>query len=1001
MPDIADVAWSERDDHNTEAVPNGWPTGAFPAYTDLVGQMMMGATKRFWNKINPVYQTTGTGDNYIVQTEVGIDQINLYEILCLRIDRSNTGTTPTLQFGATNSRVIVKAGASGYVSLDPGDMYAGNSHTFWYNGAFYILVDPAIIIGETVQPYSANLTSWAAVARATGFDTFVATPNSANLGALVGDETGTGALVFGTGPTVALSAASTAVTQTLGDNSTKLATTAFVQSAITATTTLPASKYATTTALPAVTYANGSSGVGATLTANANGALSVDGTAVSVNDVVLVKNQASTFQNGIYTVAATGSAGAPFVLTRATYYDQSSEINLGDNTFISSGVTLASTTWQQNGTEQPVIGTNPITFVQVAGVGTYTAGNGLSLTGTQFALSSPVSIANGGTNAGDVGTARLNFTVPVYVTSIAALQALDTTKDTVVELILGNRSGRFNWTSGNYSSLVTADTTNAVYIKANAIASTSGAWVRVNSSILNVFWFGAVGDGSTDDQPAFAAAYALAKVQGSATTEGPCGEVWGPPGYRYKFGSSLALDVPVRLKVESEILYTPTTGAAVIVGSTLHTSRGNTQYDIDLSVLRAVNGNSVAPTGINTSGSIGLEIRDMQFSRVRVEFTIAFTYAGIYANASNNVFTGQHIQDNWIWHGEAGYCGVGFLAESHGAADGAFQVNEVHIQNSFSNWNNIVLGKSGDANTNNNMFFVAAADADTGGGNTILWSSYNFMQFGYVSGSITLQASTFYNKIYHQVGTAQCTVTDSGTGNLVQNNVEGTLSLERWRTTGTTALQRLESTDAGATVADMLEFYRNSASPANNDAAAAQIWSINDDAAAKRTVARLYVDIPTVAAANLNSRFRWETTVGNTQANRMTLWQGLILGAPTNGDLGAATINIPSTADYYIDASPLNPTVVTKTGDFTVGLTENNVVCNKGSTLTVTLPSAATFPKRKIRLKTIQAFTVVSASSNVVPLTSATAGTAILAATAGKWADLQSDGTNWIVMAGN
>lgn len=199
MPDIADVAWSEHDERNSESVPNGWPTGAFPAYTDLVGQMMMGATKRFWNKINPVYQTSGTGDNYVVQTEIGIDQINLYEILCIRIDRSNTTTTPTLQFGATNARTIVKAGPSGYVPLAAGDMYAGNSHTFWYNGAFYVLTDPAI---SNLQPLSPNLTSWAAITRAPGFDAWVATPTSANLAALVGDETGTGPLVFGTGPTL-------------------------------------------------------------------------------------------------------------------------------------------------------------------------------------------------------------------------------------------------------------------------------------------------------------------------------------------------------------------------------------------------------------------------------------------------------------------------------------------------------------------------------------------------------------------------------------------------------------------------------------------------------------------------------------------------------------------------------------------------------------------------------------------------------------------------------
>jgi hypothetical protein len=214
MPDIADATWSERDDQNSEAVPNGWPTGAFPAYIDLVGQMMMGAIKRSWKRGNPIYETTGTGDDYVVQAEADVDQINLYEILCVRIDRSNSGATPTLRFSNTGARNIVKAGTSGYVSLAPGDLLAGNSHSFWYNGDSYVLADPAFVIGGTVQPYSPNLTSWAAVTRAAGFDTFAATPlatnmaaflaggTSAQLAAAVTNETGSGSLVFATSPTL-------------------------------------------------------------------------------------------------------------------------------------------------------------------------------------------------------------------------------------------------------------------------------------------------------------------------------------------------------------------------------------------------------------------------------------------------------------------------------------------------------------------------------------------------------------------------------------------------------------------------------------------------------------------------------------------------------------------------------------------------------------------------------------------------------------------------------
>lgn len=91
---------------------------------------------------------------------------------------------------------------------------------------------------------------------------------------------------------------------------------------------------------------------------------------------------------------------------------------------------------------------------------------------------------------------------------------------------------------------------------------------------------------------------------------------------------------------------------------------------------------------------------------------------------------------------------------------------------------------------------------------------------------------------------------------------------------------------------------------------------------------------------------------------------------------------------------------VTKTADFTVAATENNLINNKAAaTCTVTLPAAASFTGREVLIKTIVAFTVVSASSNVVPLAGGAASTAILAATAGKWAKLVSDGTNWVIMA--
>lgn len=90
---------------------------------------------------------------------------------------------------------------------------------------------------------------------------------------------------------------------------------------------------------------------------------------------------------------------------------------------------------------------------------------------------------------------------------------------------------------------------------------------------------------------------------------------------------------------------------------------------------------------------------------------------------------------------------------------------------------------------------------------------------------------------------------------------------------------------------------------------------------------------------------------------------------------------------------------VTKTGNFSVADTENFIVCNGAGSITVTLPAAASYTGRVIVIKTIAAQTVISNASNVLPIGSSTAGTAILAASAGAWAMLVSNGTNWVIMA--
>ena len=90
---------------------------------------------------------------------------------------------------------------------------------------------------------------------------------------------------------------------------------------------------------------------------------------------------------------------------------------------------------------------------------------------------------------------------------------------------------------------------------------------------------------------------------------------------------------------------------------------------------------------------------------------------------------------------------------------------------------------------------------------------------------------------------------------------------------------------------------------------------------------------------------------------------------------------------------------VTKTADFTVADNETWIINNKsGSTCTATLPTASAWSGRTLTFKNMQAQTLVSASSNVVPIDSTVAGTAILLAVVGNWATMVSDGTNWVIM---
>ena len=104
----------------------------------------------------------------------------------------------------------------------------------------------------------------------------------------------------------------------------------------------------------------------------------IDGITLATGNRVLVKNQSTASENGIYVVQASGQA------LRATDFDTATEVDSGDFIFVTSG-TYANTGWVQT-LKPATIGTDALSFTQFSGAGTFTAGNGLTLDGTEFSI---------------------------------------------------------------------------------------------------------------------------------------------------------------------------------------------------------------------------------------------------------------------------------------------------------------------------------------------------------------------------------------------------------------------------------------------------------------------------------------------------------------------------------------------------------------------------------------------------------------------------------------
>jgi hypothetical protein len=258
---------------------------------------------------------------------------------------------------------------------------------------------------------------------------------------------------------------------------------------------------ATAAALPANTYANGAAGVGAALTANANGALTVDGIAVALGDRILVQNEATASHNGIYTVTATGGSGAAYVLTRSSDMNTPAQIP-GAFTFVETGTVNAGAGFVVASEGPYTIGTTSIAWTQFSGAGEITAGTGLTKTGNTISLTTPVSTANGGTAATSPSAAYNNLSPMTTLGDIEYESGTNT-----ASRLAGNTTSTNKFLTqvgtGSASAAPAWNTIQASDIPANTnvqVFTSTGAntWTKpANATLVNVILYGAGGGGGS------------------------------------------------------------------------------------------------------------------------------------------------------------------------------------------------------------------------------------------------------------------------------------------------------------------------------------------------------------------------------------------------------------------------------------------------------------------------------------------------------------------------
>lgn len=627
----------------------------------------------------------------------------------------------------------------------------------------------------------------------------------------------------------------------------------------------------------------------------------------------------------------------------------------------------------------------------------------------------------------------LTTKLSIVVATRAELSALDTSRYGTAFLKEAGRSGKFTFVGSNLSAEVTADTLEGIYVAPDSDTDgSSGAWVRVVQVYLDPRWWGAAGNGATDDTAAIqacvnfaqtsewpmfipaktfriTAAIAITSAIGIYGTD-PYSSIIKPEGNIYAFDISYIVGPTIR---DFSVAWAsaPTAGAAFRVTAPAAQECGF----LDAQNIRINNG---------WIGFYFVKASQWHLDRCVI---LDSGLTAIWVENQNNVDSGDSTIESCqlanptktgdtsgiIWRSSGGLriinnkINVFKYGIQIQLADGAVTGDILITGNSLESVgytgvdSAIRMARLGTTGTLHSVLIT---------GNQINgWAAAVNVPLD-ATGAWLTGLSVLGSVIYgNTLAAASGVIVNSTTGftisgNVMRSGAAGTVFI----TTGSSAADGYidGNSPTGSFNADSIGsattyFFRKFGTTAGLFGTAG--FLVDGGAGTVASILRTASGQQAAFTFQTGTSNRWLFGKDNVAESGSNVGGNFFVNA--YDDAGAFAFQPFSMSRKFgtfkvgTHLSLGNP--VTKAADFTLGATENIVINTKSSSAVVTLPTASDYPGRLVYCNNEVAQTLSSASSNVVPKAGGSAAAAILPATAGAWALLASNGTNWkIVMSG-